>query len=331
MGGKETRDSPLTGMPAAAGRRATEAFKLLGNETRLAILLALWDAYEPHTDDNAVPFTTLRNRVGLKQGAQFNYHLGKLVGRFVVKTEAGYELSRPGRKLVQSIIAGTGIEDPVLEPTEIDAPCPYCSAPTAITYADGYVYRVCTDCEGDADPTAGQPRGALSGWTFEPTGLSNRSAEEVYTASTIKNFARIVLRFEGICPDCSGPVQWTFDVCETHAPADDGACPECGRSRAVVAREACTVCKSAGVGNPGIKTLFHPAVVAFYYEHGIEFGFTGDTDYADVVRILDIAQHLDEEVLSTDPLRIRVTYTHDGDALHLVLDEDMAVVTVDRP
>jgi hypothetical protein len=323
-------ESPLVEATSAAGRRATEAFKIIGNKTRLAILLALWEAYEPHAEENAVTFTELRNRVGIRQGAQFNYHLDKLVGRFVRKTDEGYELRRSGRKLVQSIIAGTGIEDPVLEPTEIDAPCPFCDAPTVVTYERSYVYRVCTECDGDTDPKDEHPRGVLSGWTFEPTGLSDRTAEEVYAASTVKTFSRIALRFEGICPDCSGRVEWSFDVCGDHDPSSNGLCPECGRKRAVVAREACTVCKSAGVGSPGIKTLFHPAVVAFYYDHGIEVGFSGDTDYADVVRTLDLAEGLEEEVVSTDPLRVRVTFSHDGDELHLLLDEDMSVVEVVR-
>ena len=330
MAGTNSMDSPLDETPEVAGRRATEAFKLLGNETRLAILLALWEAYEPHTGENAVTFTELRNGVGIRQGAQFNYHLDKLVGRFVRKTDDGYELLRSGRKLVQSILAGTGIEDPVLGPTEIDAPCPFCGAPTAVTYEHNYVYRLCTECDGDADPTAEHPRGALSGWTFEPTGLSDRTAEEVYVASTVKTFSRIALRFEGICPDCSGPVRWSFDICESHDPSANGPCPECERERPVVAREACTVCKSSGVGSPGIKTLFHPSVVSFYYAHGVEVGFSGNTDYADVVRTLGLVEGVEEEVVSTDPLRIRVTFSHDGDELHLLLDEGMNVVEVDR-
>jgi len=323
-------DAPLEGPPGVAGDRATEAFKLLGDETRLAILLALWDAAEPHGGDDAVSFTDLRNRVGARQGGQFNYHLDKLVGQFVRKTDDGYALRRSGRKLVQSIIAGTGIEDPVLEPTEIDAPCPFCGAPTAITYERNYVYRVCTECEGDVDPGSDHPQGSLSGWTFEPTGLSGRTAEEVYAASTVKTFARIGLRFEGICPDCSGTVEWSFEVCADHDPPSDGPCSECGRQRAVVAREACTVCKSAGVGSPAIKTLLHPAVVSFYYDHGIEVGFTGNTDYADVVRTLQLVEEFEEEVVSTDPIRVRVTVSHEDDELNLLLDEQLNVVELDR-
>jgi hypothetical protein len=80
----------------AAGERATEAFATLGNETRLSILLALWEAYEPFVATNAVAFSELRERVGMRDSGQFNYHLDKLRGHFVRKTDAGYELRRAG-------------------------------------------------------------------------------------------------------------------------------------------------------------------------------------------------------------------------------------------
>ena len=321
-------ESPLEAAIGTAGPHATDAFKVLGNETRLAILLALWEAYDPHAERNAVPFTELRNRVGMRDSGQFTYHLDKLEGHFIRKTDDGYVFRQPGLLFVQSIIAGIGIEEPTLEPTEIDVPCPLCGAPTAITYENARVYQVCTACAGQGPAGENEPPGALVAWTFEPTGLSNRTAAEVFTASTIKNFARIVLRFEGICPECSGPVEWSFDICEDHAPSSDEKCPSCGRERAVLARETCTVCKSSGWGPPSMKVVFHPAVIAFYYDHGIEVGFTGDTDLTDVRRTLDLVETSEEEVVSADPPRVRVTFSHDGDELHLLLDEEMNVIDV---
>jgi hypothetical protein len=324
----DSAPSPIESAAGAAGPEALDDFALLANETRLGILLALWEAYDPLAEDNAVSFTELRDRVGLRQGGQFNYHLDKVVGRFVRKTDDGYELRRTGLILVQSIIAGTGMEAPTLDPTEIDDTCEYCGAPTAITYENVYVYRVCTECQGWATPNDHHPSGALSGWTFEPTGLSGRTVEEVFAASTIRTFGWIAMRFEGLCPMCSGAVEWTLDICEEHEPASDGRCPTCGRSDAVLAREACTVCKSAGAGSPGIKILFHPAVVSFFYERGVDVGFTGDTDFDDAIRILNLAEEFGEEVLSVDPPRVRVTVSHGGDEIHLLLDEDMNVLDV---
>lgn len=320
--------SPFEAGAGGASHHATEAFELLGNETRLAILLALWEAYVPHAEGNGVPFSDLRDRVGIRDSGQFNYHLGKLEGRFIEKTDNGYELRRSGRKLVQSIISGTGIEDPTLEPTEIDVPCPECGAPTAITYDNVYAYHVCTECAGGGDLGDEHPSGVLRAWTFEPTGLSNRTAEEVFTASTIKNFGRIAMRFEEICPDCSGPVEWSLDLCEDHDVESGQRCSNCGRSEGIRVRETCTVCKSAGHGSPGIKVLFHPAVISFFYDRGIEIGFTGSLDYAEVIGILGLVEEFEEEILSTDPPKILVTMTHEGDELHLILDRNMNVIEV---
>lgn len=324
----ETNESPLQSAGGAVGPHATAAFGLLANETRLAILLALWEAYQPHEESNSVPFSELRNRVGVRDSGQFNYHLGKLQERFIRKTDAGYELKRVGLLLIQSIIAGTGIEEPSFEPTEIKAPCENCGAMTEISYDNVYVYQRCPEC-GKADHSSEHPPGLLKAWTFEPTGLSGRTAEEVFTASTIKNFARIALRFEDICPDCSGAVEWTLDVCEDHISSSDEVCPNCGREELAVVRETCTVCKSSGYGTPAIKVLFHPAVIAFFYNHGIEIGFTGDTDLIDIINTLNLVDQFDQKLASIDPIRLQISITADSDELQLILDEEMAVVDVE--
>lgn len=329
MANTDLSESPLDRAAGAAGPHATQAFALLSNETRLAILLALWEAHEPHTAEGVVPFSDLRDRVGTPDSGQFNYHLGQLENRFIRKTEDGYVLRRSGLKLIQSIISGTGIEEPTLERTRIDASCKFCGSTTEITYKNGYVYQVCSECSGIAEMGDGHPQGVISGWTFEPTGNQGRSAEEVFTASSIKNYARIAMRFEEICPECSGPVEWSMELCDNHQASSDEPCSNCGRERPVVVRETCTVCKSSGQGSPGIKVLFHPAVVAFYYDHGIEIGFTGDTTFQDVIRTLDLVESFDEEVVSMDPPRIRITVSHQNDELSLLLDENMTVLGVD--
>lgn len=330
MTDREPTGSALEMAAGKAGPHAVDTFELLGHETRLAILLTLWENWEPHNRGNTVPFTELRDRVEIRQGAQFNYHLDKLLGRFVRKTDDGYTLRRSGLRLVQSIIAGTGMEEPKLDSTDIDATCPYCGAPTAITYENAYVYQVCTECDGDAEPEDIHPTGMLRGWTFEPTGLTGRTAGEVFAASTFKNFARIALRFASICPDCSGSVTWSVDVCEEHDPRDVGGCPACDRQDPVRVREECTVCKSAGHGPPRTKVLFHPAVVSFYYDHGVELGFTDTASVPDALQALEIAESATETVLSTAPLRVRVSFTHDGDRLDILLDEDVTVVETRR-
>jgi hypothetical protein len=58
----------------------------------LSILLGLWEAFEPFTEENAVSFSELRDRVGTRDSGQFNYHLDQLTGHFIRATDSGYEL-----------------------------------------------------------------------------------------------------------------------------------------------------------------------------------------------------------------------------------------------
>lgn len=85
-------DSPLEAVARRVGEQTTDAFEILGNDTRLAILLALWEAKEPgppfaEPSERAVSFSELRDRVGVKDSGQFNYNLDKLVGAFIEQAE----------------------------------------------------------------------------------------------------------------------------------------------------------------------------------------------------------------------------------------------------
>lgn len=60
MNGAESTESPLSVAASTEGTEVTEAFELLSDETRLAILFALWEAYDPNVADNALPFSALR-------------------------------------------------------------------------------------------------------------------------------------------------------------------------------------------------------------------------------------------------------------------------------
>ena len=79
----------------------------------------------------------------------------------------------PGLRFIQAVIAGAGVQDATHELTEIDQPCPFCDAPTAISYQDGLVIHVCTECEGVT--TEENIRGYLSAVPFDPAELTERS------------------------------------------------------------------------------------------------------------------------------------------------------------
>lgn len=310
------------------GPDATEAFELLSNGTRLEILLSLWEAYDPHATTSAVPFSALRERVGMADSGQFNYHLNKLEGPYVRKTDDGYVLQPLGLKLVGTVIAGAG-RDGTLERTEIDYDCDLCGAPTAIAYEDGWLFHVCTECDGGLGGLSEYPRGALFGEPFPPAALENRTTEEIFAAGVLRLLQVMAMKMGGLCPRCSGVVERTVAVCEDHDPSADGPCEACGFPSQVRVVWVCTVCKYRGGSSPAGAMVMHPAVVAFYHDHGVDLG-SGVNEFERAKQALKLMRTHREELRSTDPLRLDIVVTHDGDELRLTLDDAMDVIALDR-
>lgn len=319
-----------------ADPRGSEAFSLLGNETRLAILLALWEAYDPFaegtwdpTKGNAVPFSELRERVGMRDSGQFNYHLGKLEGLFVEQTEDGYHLLPAGNEVVRSIVSIAGFEDISLEPTEIGIYCRLCDAPTAITYQNQRLYHVCMECDGDISLGDKHPSGVLGGWVgLNPAALSQREPQAVYSATMTEVYHTFAMRSAGICPWCSGKVESKLHVCDSHDPDTQGPCPTCGRTSEWTTRFVCSVCKHPSQISVSDLSLHHPAVVSFYWGHGIKLGYN-DRDTVNLISNLgDVA---DEELISRDPPRVRVTFVREGDEIQLTYDGELKVVALAEP
>jgi hypothetical protein len=326
MRDRNATESPLESAAGAAGPRAVDAFKRVGDETRLAILLALWEAYEPFADDNALSFSELLERVDYDTSGNFSYHLQKLDGHFVESTAGGYRLKQAGHRLVRVIIAGSGLTDGSLSPTEIDYRCQMCGESLAITYENEQLYTVCTECEGRLESVDEGPPGTIMRFAFDPAGLSRSSPEEIFAASVLRAMGKFVMQMGGLCPECSGSVDGSIDICEDHA--SDGICPNCGRRDEIQARWVCTTCKNAGHGPPGPNLALHPRVVAFYAERGLDIGYDTN-DFGTVVRMLTAMSNHEQEVVSTDPTRVRVTVRYEGDRLCAIVDESMNIVEVE--
>lgn len=313
-------DAPLHAV--AAGEQAAEAFELLGNETRLAILVALWESYDPFDASSAVRFSELRQRVGTTDSGQFNYHLDRLDGHFVASTDAGYRLSEAGLKFVRSVIAGAGIEEPTLDPTEVDATCTLCGAPVQVTYEGGWLYVLCTACDGLWAGSDDRRPGHLAKFSLDPAGLVDRSPGAVYAAAWVTTFQHIYTMIEGVCPTCTGPVERALEVCDDHD--DEGRCANCGRRVETIARLRCTVCKDWARATLGVVAKYHPAVISLCHEHGLDLQY-GINDLGHFNERLERTSSSVEHV-SADPRRLRVTTEIDGEAVWLELDETLAVV-----
>lgn len=267
------------------------AFWLLSDESRIAILRALWAA-----DKNPVSFTDLRERVGNPNSGQFNYHLDKLQDHFVSKTDDGYELSQVGREVIRAVHAGSITEQPKLDPNPIDGNCVECGASLIVRY-DEYGIVECSDC------------GETVMWNeFPPAGLTERLPTEVAATFDEWTRARFHLAMDGICPNCATEMATTI-----HTDTDGD----------VSTTHRCENCKYEARAPLFGHVIRHPAVVSFYYERGI------DIMLASYWELQDYAREFEEEVVTDDPWTARVTIEADGDQLHLTLDDQLVVVDVE--
>lgn len=306
---------------------AQEAFACLGHETRLAILHALWEARDPTNPvpQRAVPFTELRERVGVRDPGQFGYHLKRLLGVFVHRTDEGYVLREAGQRVVSAIRAGALTDEVVFDAEPIDAPCPLCGGQVVLDYGtepllDWLVAR-CAACEG-AWTTEEQAGGVLFFWSFLlPEGGHDRTPDELYRAQLTQMKHQMVSMIEGVCPECSGTVTATPLVCEAHDASEGHPCEQCGTLFEIRFRHVCEVCKLVMRLTSGRHIVVHPTVRAFYHDHGYE------TWGHEWVRI-ETETIADQTVVSDDPFAIEVTVVVEDDRLAVTLDADGTVTDV---
>ncbi|MFB6187670.1 MAG: winged helix-turn-helix domain-containing protein, partial [Halobacteriaceae archaeon] len=163
-----------------------KAFAALGNKTRLQILKVLGKA------DGPLAFSEIFNRVEYEDTSNFDYHLEQLVGHFVSKTEEGYDLWQAGERIVEAVLSGAVTEDPILEPSVIDRPCPFCSADIRVAFQQERVEMHCTECPGmgsggykDETKDRFDEYGTLGHLFLPPAGIHGRTPKEVLEAAEL--------------------------------------------------------------------------------------------------------------------------------------------------
>jgi DNA-binding transcriptional ArsR family regulator len=308
----ETTD-PTNRSDAADPGDGADTFAALSDETRVGILRALWEA-----SGHRASFSELREAVGARDSGRFNYHLDKLVGDFVARTDDGYRLRRAGVHVVGTLIAGTYDQEAVIDDTPYPEPCPECGGDTRFTY-DGETAAV--ECVDDGLTLVQAPAPPSVFVDADPDAIDE--AVEAYVESMVSDFRA------GFCLYCRSPVESTLrpmadladDASEVsedirHMPATYHQCPTCGESVH---------------GNPGIELASHPAVVSFFHDHGVDVRERS---------VLDLLAVTDEDgvVEGTDPTRARIRYTvgdaehadDDGAELVLLVDESLDVLDVTR-
>lgn len=310
---------PADGMPRTLSPGA--AFSVLGNETRIDILRALGRS------DEALSFTELRNRVGFRQGEQFNYHLDKLIGHFVEKREEGYALREPGHRVIQAVVSGAVTGDPMVEPTTVDWwECPFCGGEVVVEYAQEQLGRYCTECDGlygdvriPPTPFERDTYGSLQALHLPPAGVLRRTADDALKTAFIWGYAEWLVAAHDVCPRCSAVVERSIDVCADHDPGQT-FCDDCGEQHAIQFETRCTNCRFALSSIASMHLVGAVEVLDFITDHGVNA----------ISDPWDWGWEYEEDVLSTDPLRARITFEIDDEALTLTVDEELSVLDATR-
>lgn len=301
-----------------------DAFSVLGNETRMEIIQTLGDSDEP------LSFSELRDRVGVSDSGQFNYHLDKLVGHFIEDTDDGYGLRRAGERVIEAVVSGAVTEAPVIEPTQVDWPCPLCGATVEMSFQQEWVALSCTECQGmysgsiAADESAPEQQiehGYLGGLDLPPAAIQGRNPTQVLQAALTWASIERLAASSGMCPRCSASLESDLTVCEDHDPGD-GVCETCNFKHQVKHEATCPNCPFRTVGPLPIALEADADVLQFVTAHGFNPVTPSEDEWGAMV------QSWEEEVHSLDPVEVSVTWTLNGDSLSVTVDEDLQVVDV---
>ncbi|AHG00791.1 hypothetical protein HALLA_07880 [Halostagnicola larsenii XH-48] len=297
--------------------RPVDPFKSLGNETRLEILRALYEHRQTAAvTGDRLPYSTLRERVGVGDKGNFNYHLRQLREQFVEEGSEGYRLTFAGFEIAKVI------DIDAWRSHEERGPVPVGDVGEGDGAADTGTSSANTETPGetlDASMTAvyedsivkiNRGETPLFAHAVRPVGAADREMSDLLDVASTLWRHTIEQILEGICPYChttvereltigpDGPWEYSFSA----------KCPECG---------------PLGGSHVGTVLLRHPAVVSFYWDHDIdlrnrrfwEFSFIDD----EAVTVLD-----------AEPLELQIVLELDGDQLAVTIDDDAHVVDTKR-
>lgn len=303
----------------SSGLSPNEAFELLGHETRIAILQALWATFESAGRDNALSYTELFEQVDIRDSGNFSYHLQKLTGPFIRSVDEGYELKQTGINVMRAVVEGTVIGDPSFGPTPIDDACPICGRAIEIAYRDELMTVSCTECEGRI-PWA-DDHGHLFGAPIPPAAIEGRPVEQAFQSGMVYTLYKLAAFIDGVCSDCSTEVDTSIDVCADHDPGEASRCPTCDRLNLAEVWMACPTCKLRVFVPVSLFAFNHPRVAALYHDDGIQFRFAS---WQTIVRSFQVQ----ESLASQNPLRLHLEVSVEDDSARITLDRDLNVIDI---
>lgn len=225
-----------------------EAFSVLGDETRLAVLLELADVANTEGPEAGLTFSELRRRVGVEDSGRFNYHLDKLQQGFVKKSGEKYVLQFPGTAIVSAVYAGTYRGSVEEQTAESRFDCRKCGRSLEISYATGQLLFQCPE------------HGPVLGHPVPPGAHTGRSLQELAAVTVDRQLSDLYVTLRGTCPECWGRVDIEYPVTYADAPDDS----------VVYGQVTCERCWLRYKFLLRAIVAAHPASLGFYADHGFD-------------------------------------------------------------
>lgn len=260
--------------------------------------------YASYTDNPApqpepVQFSTLKERVGVRDPGQFHYHLDELVPQFVTRHEEGYTLTHAGARIVGAGYSGVYTDTNATLRVPQIGECSNCDGTLGLRYEQGHAVVTCDGC--DTTRIMSAPPLLVVAHDVETTPeLLGR-----FTLSQLQQSLR------GFCHLCSGPVEGTVADSSRQGESDAGG--------GVKLSYECTECGAPVYTSATTAVLDHPAVVSRLHDAGIDYR---EIPSRGITQALESAERIRDE----DPLRVEVTVTIGDGELTLVLDERLDVI-----
>lgn len=272
-------------------------FEVLGQEVRIGILRALVERWIADPENTAASFSELREATGVSDSGQFNYHLDKLTGLFVRKTDDGYDLTAAGRAVAGAILSGSFEADGDWGPTELDEPCHQCGATVSARYSDGIISVECEN--GHLNHRDSIPRSIVEGSDL-PTAIER---------ATLLGQHDMELLTRGLCPRCNDDLDPNLVLDNgDEFPLLEGHCDRCGYYF---------------TGPVTLVILTHPVLRTYYLERGIDVRETPLWSHSFLVDPDRVT------VESDDPPQVRLDASQNDHVLSFLVGQDCSVLEYD--
>lgn len=281
--------------PTDAESSPADAFALVGHEIRAEIIEVLGASGE-------LTLSELRSRLDADvDSSHLHYHLQRLVGHHVEKTDEGYQLRAAGSRFYRALSAGTFDRHEEYMTVDANFDCSSCQAEVEAIFDRGGVRFVCPDCGrsyivDDLDIP-------LTAFEDEEAAFAHFRQ---YMVLKLFSLAR------GVCPNCENQSRK-----ELHTREED---PEFDNISAV---GACDLCDTRWSLSVWMAVHADPGFIAFSQEHGVD---AISTPYWELFAMTD--NHT--TVRSTDPLELTLRVTFDDDTLEVVVDDELTVIERNR-